>query len=173
MQKPANETNIKGSFDLGMMRSIEHKYGAISVLIKTLAHSPTAIEAYLAFGEILSQGVLSVNQRQLIARLVKNNTNLIFTAANSPSKTHQTSDQRLAGLGEITCSEEDFSILSIAQLVIANGGTLSNREVNSALESDVTSEVILEVIANVAFCVFGHFTERTGRYFEKYGENRN
>lgn len=95
MQKPANETNIKGSFDLGMMRSIEHKYGAISVLIKTLAHSPTAIEAYLAFGEILSQGVLSVNQRQLIARLVKNNTNLIFTAANSPSKTHQTSDQRL------------------------------------------------------------------------------
>jgi uncharacterized peroxidase-related enzyme len=52
------------------LAAVQAKLGRVPNLLRTLAHSPTALQGYLAFGEIAATGHLDARQREIVALAV-------------------------------------------------------------------------------------------------------
>ena len=62
-----NQTNGKAKT---LLDGVQNTFGMIPNLMRTLAHSPAALEAYLAFGKALGGGRLGASLREQIALAV-------------------------------------------------------------------------------------------------------
>lgn len=143
-----------------LLDGVQAKLGMTPNLIKTLAASPAALDAYLRFGAALGAGKLDAKFREQIA--------LAVAQANSCEyclSAHATLGQMI-GLkpDEIAASREAHSSdakrdagLHFVQAVVMQRGIVSDQEVARVRAAGFSDGDIAELVANVAVNVFTNY----------------
>jgi uncharacterized peroxidase-related enzyme len=143
-----------------LLDAVQKKLGLTPNLMKTLAHSPAALEGYLNFGGALAGGVLDTKFREQIALAVAQaNACEYCLSAHAALGT-------LAGLQpqEIADSRASKSAdikrdagLKFAQAVVIHRGEVSNAAVDKVRAAGFNDAEITEIVANVAVNIFTNY----------------
>jgi uncharacterized peroxidase-related enzyme len=143
-----------------LLDGVQHKLGFVPNLMRTLAVSPAALDAYLSFNDRLSHGVLSPKLREQIALTVAYSDSCQYCLAAhtaiggmlglTPSQledayTGDSSDPQIA------------AALQFAQQLVQNQGHVSDEEVDRVREAGFGDAEIAEIVAHVALNVFTNY----------------
>lgn len=143
-----------------LLTGVQAKFGITPNLMKTLAHSPAALEAYLNFAGNLSGGVLDAQFREQIAIAVAqaNSCEYCLSAHSTLGK--------MAGLTseQIELSRESRSLdakrhagLQFAQKIVVARGEVSDQDVATLRQSGYNDAETAEIVANVALNIFTNY----------------
>lgn len=139
------------------LADVKANIGMVPNLYATFAHAPAVLNGYLQLNETLSKGRLTPAQRETIALAVgqANQCHYCLSAHSLIAKGAGLSKEEvlLARHGD---SRDGFA--SLAALIVANRGVLSEQEFQSAKALGFDDETILEVIANVALNILTNYT---------------
>jgi len=149
-----------------LLDAVQAKLGLTPNLMKTLANSPAALEAYLGFGNALAGGMLDTKFREQIA--------LAVAQANSCEYclSAHTALGSLAGLqaDEILESRASRSVdakqdagLRFAQALVVNRGDVSDAALNRVRAAGFNDAEITEIVANVAVNIFTNYFNHVAR----------
>ncbi len=143
-----------------LLDGVQKKLGTTPNQIRTLAHSPAALEAYLNFGTALGGSILPAEIREQIAITVANANGCQYCASA------HTAIARKLGLDviELTANLEGDSndpkvevVLQFARNVIAKRGWVNDNEVQRVRESGYSDPEIVEIIATIAINMFTNY----------------
>lgn len=146
--------------------AVNKKLGRVPNMMRTLGHSPAALEGYLSLSGVLSGGALSAKVREQIALALSERT-----ACNYCLSAH-TAIGKMAGLapadiaaarhGEAADPKVD-AILKLAIALVETEGAISDEEFNQARDAGVTDAEFAEVVANVALNVLTNFFNKAAK----------
>jgi uncharacterized peroxidase-related enzyme len=145
----------KQIFD-GMQKNL----GTVPNLIRVLANSPAALNAYVSFDGALAQGTLSAKTREQIAIAVANANSCDYCLSA------HTVLGKLAGLGESEllsaqdAAAEDAqtaAALRFAVKVVRDRGHLPASEVDALRSAGYTDGEVAEIVAAVAINIFTNY----------------
>jgi uncharacterized peroxidase-related enzyme len=143
-----------------LLDGVQHKLGFVPNLMRTLAVSPATLDAYLSFGDRLSQGILSPKLREQIALTVAYSDSCQYCLAAhtaiggmlglSPSQleaayTADSTDPKIA------------AALQLAQQLVQNQGHVSDEEVAKVRQAGYGDAEITEIVGHVALNVFTNY----------------
>ncbi len=143
-----------------LLDGVEQAYGVVPNLIRTLAHSPAALEAVLRFKEALGAGQLSAALREQIALTVAKANECAYCAS-----AHTALGER-AGLSgdELTASLEARSkdpkvevVLQFARTIVANQGWVRDEDLAAVREAGYGEGEIVEIIASVGINLLANY----------------
>jgi len=143
-----------------LLDGVQAKLGMTPNLMKTVANSPAALEAYLGFGAALSTGALDAKFREQIALAVAqaNSCEYCLSAHSAIGN--------MVGLNaeEIRASRESHSAdakrdagLRFAQSVVLQRGEVSDAAIEQVYQAGYTDGEIAEIVANVAINIFTNY----------------
>jgi uncharacterized peroxidase-related enzyme len=143
-----------------LLTAVQAKLGMTPNLMKTLAHAPAALEAYLGFNNSLSTGVLDTKFREQIALAVAqaNSCEYCLSAHSTIGK--------MVGLkpDEIEASRESHSAdarrdagLQFVQAVVVQKGEVSNGALDKVRAAGYSDAEIIEMVAHVALNIFTNY----------------
>lgn len=134
--------------------------GRVPNLIATMVHSVAATQAYMAFSQALSKGVLDGAAREQIALATAQlNTCGYCLAAHSAIGAGAGLDAtqiELARRGRATDPHID-AILALARRIVETRGRIDAADVEAARVAGVTDAELVEIVANVALNVFTNY----------------
>ncbi len=142
---------------LGVVKS---KIGMVPNLFATFAHSPAVLNGYLALSDTLGKGVLTAQQREIIALAVaqENECHYCLSAHTMLGKaaglSHESIRQAREGKSE---SGVDNAVAALAKSIAAKRGRLPDEALAAARAAGLDDERIMEVIANVALNVLTNY----------------
>jgi len=145
------------------LAQVKAKLGRLPNLITTLAHAPAALNGYLNLAEATGGGRLTPRQREQIAIAVAEANDcgycLSAHAAIGKSVGLQSEDIEAArrGTGRDAI---DAAITAFALAVVRANGGVSDAELQAARQSDVSDDLIVEIVANVALNIFTNYLNR-------------
>jgi uncharacterized peroxidase-related enzyme len=149
-----------------LLDAVQTKLGLTPNLMKTLANSPAALEAFLGFGNALAGGVLDAKFRERIALAVAQANSCEYCLAA------HTALGGLVGLrpDEIRASRESRSAdprqdagLKFAQALVVNRGDVSDAAMNRVRAAGFTDAEITEIVANVVASIFTNYFNHVAR----------
>ncbi len=143
-----------------LLDAVQSKLGITPNLMKTLAASPAALEAYLNFSGALATGLLDARFREAIALSVAqaNSCEYCLAAHSALGK--------MAGLkpDDIACGRESHSAdskrdagLQFAQALVMQRGAVSDSAVQAVKKAGYSDGEISEIVANVAVNIFTNY----------------
>lgn len=143
-----------------LLTAVQAQLGMTPNLMKTLAHAPAALEAYLSFNSALAHGVLKAKVREQIALAVAqaNSCEYCLSAHSALGK--------MAGLkpDEIDASRESHSAdaktdagLQFVQAVVVQKGEVSNGVLDKVRAAGYSDAEIIEMVAHVALNIFTNY----------------
>lgn len=143
-----------------LLESVQKKLGMTPNLMRTMAHSPAVLEAYLGFSSTLTGSSLSAKLREQIALTVGevNRCQYCLSAHTALGK--------MAGLGdeEIADSRRGASpdrkteaVLQLARKIVSQRGWVNDDDVTSARDAGVNDGEIAEIVALVALNIFTNY----------------
>lgn len=149
-----------------LLDAVKSKMGKVPNLVRTMAHSSAALEAYLNLSGALAGGVLTPKQREQIALAVAqaNGCEYCLSAHTLLGK--------MAGLGEgeiaaarqgSAADPKSNAILQFARQVVDHRGAVSDAVVSQALQAGLTEGEIAEIVANVALNVYTNYLNNVAR----------
>ena len=149
-----------------LLDGVQAKLGMTPNLMKTLASSPVALEAYLQFGAALGKGSLDAKFREQIALTVAqaNFCEYCLSAHSAIGK--------MVGLtpGEIIASREGHAQdrkrnagLQFAQTLVLKRGEVSDQTLADAKAAGFSEGEITEIVANVAMNIFTNYFNHVAR----------
>ena len=143
-----------------LLDAVQSKLGITPNLMKTLATSPAALEAYLSFSGALGAGILDAKFREQIALAVAQANSCEYCLAahcaigkmvglkpediNSSRESHSTDAKKDAGL-------------KFAQSIVVQRGEVSNSSVDDVRKAGYSDGEITEIVANVALNIFTNY----------------
>lgn len=139
-----------------LYETAKSKMGMVPNVLRTFAHSPAVLNAYLQFSGALADGVLNAKERELVALAVaqKNQCGYCLSAHTAIGKN--------AGLNEDAMSAaregKGSAIAALAQKLVENRGFLNDDELATARGKGLSDAQIIEVIANVALNTLTNYT---------------
>ncbi|MHA7003018.1 carboxymuconolactone decarboxylase family protein [Aeromonas schubertii] len=132
--------------------ALRRQLGMVPNLYATLAHSPTLLDAYLAFADALSKGQLTPRQREQLALAIgqANRCQYCLSAHTLiAGKLGLTQDEiRRARLG-LADDARDQALLQLAIALVIQRGELSDKQLAEAREAGVDDSLLLEVLGQV------------------------
>ncbi len=143
-----------------LLDGVQAKLGITPNLMKTLAHAPAALEAYLGFMSTLAAGQLNAKYRESLALAIAQANSCeyclsahtalgkmagIDAGAIAESRRARSSDLKLAAL------------LKLAQTLVVSRGLISDAAFNEARAAGLSDGEITEVIAHVALNTFTNY----------------
>jgi uncharacterized peroxidase-related enzyme len=140
-----------------LLDAVQQQLGSVPNLMRALAVSPAAFDAYLSFSDRLSKGVLSGKLREQLALTVA------FTNSCEYCLAAHTAIGSLLGLsqdqveGAYTADSTDPQIaaaLRFAQQLVQNHGRVSDEEVAELRQAGYGNAEIAELFGPVALNVF-------------------
>ena len=143
-----------------LLDGVHKALGMTPNIMRTLAHSPAALEAYLSFGKALGGGSLSAKLREQIALAVSNTNGCQYCASA------HTAVGKMLGLDEreLAASLQAFSAdpkveaaLKFARAIAENHGWVSDEDVQRVRNVGYTDGEIVEIIATVALTTFTNY----------------
>ena len=140
-----------------LLDAVREKLGMVPNLIKTMAHSPATLGAYLGMSGALADGKLSPREREQISLSIAetNGCNYCLAAHSAIGK--------LAGLSELEIrdarlgtspSSRDNAILTFAREVMNERGRVSHEALTRIRQAGLDDGEITEIIAGVALNFF-------------------
>ena len=143
-----------------LLGGVQKKLGMTPNLMRTMAHSPAVLEAYLGFGNSLAQSSLAPRLREQIALTVAelNRCQYCLSAHSALG--------RMAGLGdeEIADSRRGSStdrkteaVLQFARKIVTERGWVSDEDVASVRTAGVNDTEIAELVAAVVLNIFSNY----------------
>jgi len=145
---------------------VQATLGITPNMMRTMAQSPTVLEAYLNLNNALSKGALNAKVREQIA-LVSAQTNGCSYCASA-----HTALGKLAGLREeeivaarqATANDpKTAAALQFAQTLIEKRGSISDSELQSVKDAGFSEGEISEIVANVALNIFTNYFNETAK----------
>ena len=139
---------------------IKAKSGRVPNILKTMAHSPAALQAYLGLSGALAEAKLSLKIREQIALTVgeDNQCHYCVAAHSAIGKlAGLTPDEIEAGRRAKSPDPKTNAILRFAKRLSSNRGNVSDEELAEARKAGCSDEEILEIITAVSLNLFTNY----------------
>ena len=157
--KSVNPTSATGKTKQ-IFDSLEKNLGTVPNLMRTLANSPAALNAYMSFNAALSEAKLPATLREQLAIAVANvnSCDYCLSAHNALGKLAglATNDLALAQNAEASDAKA-AAALHFAVGVVRKRGLLAAPEVETLRSAGYTDGEIAEIIAVVAINIFTNY----------------
>ena len=143
-----------------LLDGVQAKLGMTPNLMKTLAHAPAALEAYLHFGAALGSGVLDAKFREQIAIAVAqaNSCEYCLSAHSAIGKMVGLSSAEIASSrGSHAADAKRDAGLRFAQTVVVQRGEVSDGAMATVHAAGYSDAEITEIVANVAVNIFTNY----------------
>lgn len=140
------------------LEQVERMMGRVPNVLGTLAHSPSALEAYMNFSAALAGGAFSDAERELISLAISESNGCNYcVAAHSAILGQDAETARRARLGEAD-DPRMAAALSLAKTLVEKRGWVDDASLGRAREAGLDDGGIVEVIALVAFNTLTNYT---------------
>lgn len=158
--QPINRNEATGQLAT-TLANVKAKIGAVPNLFTTFAHSPAALNGYLAFSEALTHGRLSAAQREVLA-LAVGQTNSCQYCLSAHTLLGKGAGLDAASIKEARSGHANDAVTdALAQLavkIVNQRGVLTDDDINQARNAGLDDGLIVEVIANVALNTLTNYT---------------
>ena len=143
-----------------LLSGVRSKLGMTPNLMRSLANSPAALDAYLQFSASLGRGALKSKTRELISLAVAqaNSCDYCLSAHTAIGKSVGLKPEQIrdARMGTAVDTKSN-AILQFATQLIEKRGRVSDEDLASAREAEVNDAEITEVVANTALNLFTNY----------------
>jgi uncharacterized peroxidase-related enzyme len=143
-----------------LLANVQAALGVTPNMMKTLAHSPAALEGYLSLNGALGKGVLSARIREQIALAVGQENGCeycvsahAFLGKNAGLKPEQILSARKGASDDAKTRAE----LELAHNILAARGNVTDAQLAAARQAGVTDAEITEIVAHVALNVLTNY----------------
>jgi len=143
-----------------ILSAIKGKIGMVPNLYASMAHSPAALSAALAFGDAMGKSTLSPAVKEQLALVIAgtNSCDYCASAHTAIGKGAGVAADELARnlVGQATDPKVQ-ALLTLAKTIVTNRGNLSDSDLSAARSEGVTESEIVEVVASVAINTFTNY----------------
>ena len=143
-----------------LLDAVEKKYGAVPNSFKTMAHSPTGLQAFLDLSGTLEGGVLPFETRYQIAPAVSeiNGCAYCLSAFTAIGKSGSMKDETLAMCRTAGSADpKTDAILKFAAAIVRERGAVTAEDFQKVKSAGCSDEEIQEIVANVALFTFANY----------------
>ena len=143
-----------------LLENVNKALGMVPNLMRTLAHSPAALEAYLGFGKALGGGSLSAKLREQIALTVSelNGCHYCLSAHTALGKMVGLGDEEVADSRRgVSPDRKTEAVLQFARKVVTERGWVSDDDMAAVRAAGTSDAEIAEVVAHVAVNTFSNY----------------
>ncbi len=143
-----------------ILSAIKDKIGMIPNLYATMAHSPAALSAALAFGDALGTSTLSPQVKEQLALAIAGANSCDYCASAHTAIGKMTgvdADELSKNLAGNASDSKIQALLTFATTVVKTRGDVSDADISEARAAGVTDAEIVEVVASVAINTFTNY----------------
>jgi uncharacterized peroxidase-related enzyme len=143
-----------------LFETVNKKMGMVPNILRTLGHSPAALEAYLGFSGALAGGVLSPQLREQVALAVGelNRCDYCISAHSAIGKTAGLSEAQMLDARQGKASDEKAAAaLQLARRIVETRGFVSDGDIKAARDGGLVDAEVVEIVANVVLNVFTNY----------------
>jgi uncharacterized peroxidase-related enzyme len=149
-----------------LLAAVQAKLGMTPNLMRTLAHSPAALEGYLALNAALAKGVLRAGVREQLALAVaqENRCEYCLAAHTALGKHAGLNPDQIAAARKLQSADAKIRAqLQLAGQIVENRGELTDGQLSAAREAGVSEAEIAEIVAHVALNVLTNYINLVAR----------
>lgn len=143
-----------------LLEAVQSKIGMTPNLMRTMAHAPAALKAYLGFGEVLSGGRFDTKTREAFALTVAgaNACEYCASAHAALSKSLNVDQTEIAErLSGRSGDAKLDAALVFARKIVDKGGLVGDEDLAAVRAAGHDDQAIVEIIANVALNIFTNY----------------
>ena len=143
-----------------LLEGVQEKFGMVPNLIRTLANSSAALQAYLAFADALETGVLPAKLREQIALTVSeaNGCGYCVAAHCAIGKTVGLSDTEASDARQVSSPDSQVeAALQFARQIVDKRGWVSDEDVDQVRQAGYGDAEIAEIVAVVSWKMFANY----------------
>lgn len=143
-----------------LFAAVKEQMGGVPNILRTMGHSPTAVEAYLGFSGALGKGKLSAGEREIIA---------LATAGSNACDYCASAHTAVGGMAGLDKADMDSALnggalegrngalAEISRKIVNNRGNLTDADIAAFEAAGFDKGDLIEVIANVAANIFTNY----------------
>ena len=140
--------------------AIRKKMGGVPNIMRTMAQSPAALEAYLGFSSAVEGGRFTAAQRELVALAAAGENNCDYcTSAHSAlgkmAGIEQSEIQQVVAGGDIDGT--NGAIVTLTRKIVSQRGVLSDAEIEAFYAAGFDQGHLVELIAVTALNIFTNY----------------
>jgi uncharacterized peroxidase-related enzyme len=143
-----------------LLDGVQKKLGVTPNLIRTFANAPSALKAYLGFGEALAGGRFDAKSREAFALAVAgaNDCEYCASAHTAISKSLKVDDVEIdRRLGGRSADPGLDAALVFARKIVDKRGRVSDDDIATVRAAGHDDGAIAEIVANVAVNIFTNY----------------
>lgn len=143
-----------------LLDAVQAKLGVTPNLMRTLANSPAALEAYLNFDGALANGLLKPQTRSQIALAVAemNSCSYCLSAHTALGKMCGLNEHEIARARQSSSHDpRNDAALKLARAIVVQRGEISDVDLLAARDGGLNDGEIAEVVANVALNILTNY----------------
>jgi len=143
-----------------ILTAIKGKIGMVPNIYASMAHSPAALSAALAFGEAMGKSALSAGVKEQLALTIAgvNSCDYCASAHTAIGKGAGLSESELAtSISGSSSDPKTHAILTLAKSIVTNRGNITDNELSEVRNAGVSEAEIVEVVAAVAINTFTNY----------------
>ena len=143
-----------------LLDTAQKVFGMVPNIAKVLANSPTVLESWLAFGQIMEKASIGQKlQHQLFLLTSEENSSSYCTSilcAIAPEFGLATDDVSSGRTGNAADRRADAA-LKFAKAVLSNGGKVSDEQLNAVRKAGFSDEQVVEIVGSVTLGCLANF----------------
>lgn len=143
-----------------LLGAVRTKLGVVPNLMRVLANSPAALQAYLGFSEALSGAALGARQREQVALAVAevNGCGYCLSAHTLIGSKLGLGERELLDARRGTAGDgKTAALLRLAQRIVLERGLVKDADLRAAREAGASDVELTETVALVAFNIFTNY----------------
>jgi len=143
-----------------LMDAVRSKLGLVPNMVRAMANSPAALNAYMQFSGALTAGLLSAKSREQIALAVgqANECDYCVSAHSALGKlAGLTPDQILESRQGTAMNGKTDALLHFSRRLVETRGQVSDGDVDAMRQAGFTDGEIVETVAGVALNIYTNY----------------
>lgn len=143
-----------------LFEAIRQKMGGVPNILRTMAQSPAALEAYLGFSDAIGNGRFTAAQRELaaLAAAGENSCDYCASAHSAIGKMaglDQSDMQQVIVGGDLDGS--DGAVVTLTRKIVSQRGVLSDADIETFYSAGFDQSHLVELIAVTALNMFTNY----------------
>jgi len=154
-----NTKNAKGRAK-ELLDGVQENLGMTPNMMRTMAHSPAVLEAYLKASTALSSGILSAKLREKIALSVAqaNDCNYCLAAHTAIGKIVGLSEEIIRDSRQNKSADrKEAIVLEFVQKMVADRGVVNDQDITRLRDIGCGDAEIVEIVANISLNIFTNY----------------
>jgi uncharacterized peroxidase-related enzyme len=153
--------------------TVQARRGKVPNMMRVMANSPAALEAYLNFSGALMRGVLPAKLREQIALAVGEISGCGYCLSAhtlSAGKAGLSHEDILAARRSTAADEKSDTALKLARAIALQRGQISDADLHNARSAGLNDAEIVEIIQHVALNTLSNYTNNVAHTLLDYPE---